>query len=252
MNKVHPQAEPFSLEGNETVCLLVHGFTTSPSEMRDLGERLNGAGFTVQVPLLPGHGSSPEDLNNTTWEDWNGMVLREAEALRASHQTLFIIGLSMGGLLALKVAAELEGVDGVVTINSPIYLKGSLVPFAPLIKFFRPYIPKKIDDSYLNMKKRDRFAYDDIPVKAFLSMKQLIKLVVKSLKRMRSPLLIFQSETDESIEEKSALVILNQAGSQDKQLVWLQQSSHVATMGPELELISNEIIGFIRQHNGQQ
>lgn len=248
MAEIHPQARPFFLKGNDIACLLIHGFTTSPSEMRDLGERLNYEGFSVSVPLLPGHGSSSEDLNRTTWREWYAWIRDEAGILRENYRQVYLIGLSMGGLLALKAAADMEGLSGVVTINSPIYLKGSLVPFAPVLKFIRPYIPKKIDDNYREMKMRARFAYDDVPVRAFLSMRELIRLVVKSLKNVRVPLLIFQSETDESIEEKSALVIKNRAGSQDKKLIWLKNSAHVATMGPEIDLINKEITGFIRQN----
>ncbi len=245
---IHPQARPFFLKGGPVTCLLIHGFTTSPSEMRHLGEKLHEEGFTVSAPLLPGHGSTPEDLNRTTWWDWYGAVKEEAQKLDDSYRQLYLIGLSMGGLLALKTAADLEGVAGVATINTPIYLKGYLIPFAPILKFVKPYVPKKIDENYREMKKRERFAYDDIPVKAFLSMRQLTKMVVRSLKKVVAPVLIFQSEEDESVEKKSALVIRDQVTG-DKRLVWLQKSSHVATMGPEIDFISQEIIGFIKQNN---
>lgn len=251
MPDIHPQAQPFFLEAGTTACILVHGFTTSPSEMRQLGENLHQEGFSVKAPLLPGHGSSPADLNRTSWRDWYGAVQDELVSLQNRYERLYLIGLSMGGLLALKAASEMQGVHGVVTINSPIYLKGSLVPFAPVIKFFRPYIPKRIDDNYREMKRRERFAYDDIPVKAFLSMKELIKLVVKNLKKVTGPVLIFQSETDESIEEKSALIIRNHCGSEDKTLIWLKQSTHVATMGPECDLIAREIVNFITRHGNR-
>jgi len=81
-----------------------------------------------------------------------------------------------------------------------------------------------------------------------LSMRQLTKMVVRSLKKVVAPVLIFQSEEDESVEKKSALVIRDQVTG-DKRLVWLQKSSHVATMGPEIDFISQEIIGFIKQNN---
>ncbi|HOV43263.1 MAG TPA: alpha/beta fold hydrolase, partial [Syntrophothermus lipocalidus] len=249
VDNVHPKAEPFLLTGNSGTCiLLIHGFTSSPSELRELGERLNQQGFTVRAPLLPGHGSSPVDLNETTWRDWYGKVKGEVEGLQSLCSSLFLVGLSMGGLLALKAAAELEGIRGVVTINAPIFFKGSLVPFARILRFIRPYMPKKLDDNYRIMRAQDRFAYDEIPVKAFLSVKELSRQVVRDLKNVKVPVLIFQSKNDESIEERSALVIRGQVGSREENLIWLEKSSHVATMGPELPFITGEICRFIHKH----
>lgn len=249
MEKVHPEAEPFLLAGGSgTGILLVHGFTSSPSELRDLGEGLNRQSFTVRAPLLPGHGSSPADLNETGWPDWYGAVRDEIERLQSVCNSLFLVGLSMGGLLVLKAAAELSGIKGVVTINSPVMFKGSLVPFAPVLRFIRPYMPKKMDENYHRLKRQNRFAYDEVPVKAFISVRRLARLVIKDLKKVTVPVLIFQSENDEAIEEKSALIIKNQVASRDKTLIWLKESSHVATMGPEIPYITEKICTFVRKH----
>ncbi len=249
MRNVYPEAEPFFLTGESgTGILLVHGFTSSPSELRPLGDGLNRQSFTVRAPLLPGHGSSPAHLNETGWRDWYESVRDEITHLEFLCERIFLVGLSMGGLLVLKAAAELPGIRGVVTINAPVMFKGSLVPFAPVLRFIRPYMPKKMDENYRRMKKQNRFAYDEVPVKAFISVKHLAKQVVKDLKNVTVPVLIFQSENDEAIEERSALVIKNQLASRDKTLIWLKESSHVATMGPELPCITDTICDFIRKN----
>lgn len=122
------------------------------------------------------------------------------------------------------------------------------MPFARILRFIRPYMPKKLDDNYRIMREQDRFAYDEIPVKAFLSVRELSRQVVRDLKNVKVPVLIFQSKNDESIEERSALVIRGQVGSQEENLIWLEKSSHVATMGPELSFITREICRFIHKH----
>ncbi|CAM5292638.1 Carboxylesterase OS=Streptomyces violarus OX=67380 GN=FHS41_005791 PE=4 SV=1 [Streptomyces violarus] len=111
-------AEPFRHEGGETAVLLCHGFTGSPQSLRPWAEHLAARGLTVSLPLLPGHGTRWEDLRMTGWQDWYAEVDRELRLLCERREQVFVAGLSMGGALALRLAAKHgDAVSGVVVVN---------------------------------------------------------------------------------------------------------------------------------------
>lgn len=133
--------EPFYFSGNRIGCLLIHGFSGSPSEMRILGERLAEFGWTVHGILLSGHGTTPEQMAKTRWEDW----AKDAEAgvgeLRKTCDTVIGVGLSMGGLLTLHLAT-LGLIDGIVTMNAPMVLADRRTRYIQLIRPFLQYVNK--------------------------------------------------------------------------------------------------------------
>lgn len=250
MEQINPKAAPFYMVGNEIKCLLIHGFTASPSEMKPLGEYLHQEGYSIKAPLLPGHGTIPADLNQTTWADWFETVRVEAEALLA-HGPVVVIGLSMGALLALEAGARIKGLAGVVSINAPLVLRNQLSGLVPLVKMFRDCIPKKIGDEYNNLEARGRFAYDCLPVNGYINMKKLAKDVVLRLKEIDIPTLVVQAGQDETVDPTSAK-LLHRSLPAGREILWLPDSRHVATMGPELAILGEEIIDFISHITGKE
>ena len=118
--------------------LLVHGFTGAPPSMRPWGEFLHSKGYTVRVPLLPGHGTTPEDLNEVKWQEWPDKVTKELRELQKSCDTIFLIGLSMGGGTVLNVAeSNNDVIKGVILVNPWIHLKGITVELSFLVSRFR-------------------------------------------------------------------------------------------------------------------
>ena len=124
---VHPLAEPFVADGDATSprgrvgILLSHGFTGSPASMKPWAEYLAAQGYAVSVPRLPGHGTTWQDMNKTTWADWYGEVERAFEALANQVDTVVVCGLSMGGGLALRLAADHpDRVAGLVLVNPAV------------------------------------------------------------------------------------------------------------------------------------
>jgi len=103
---VLPGAEPFSADGGEIGVLLCHGFTGCPQSLRPWAEAMAKAGHTVRLPLLPGHGTTWQDMNRTTWRDWYGCVEDAFRELRARCDAVVVGGLSMGGALALRLAEQ--------------------------------------------------------------------------------------------------------------------------------------------------
>ena len=136
-------AEEFLLEGtNNKGVLLIHGYTGTPAEMRLLGDHLHQEGYTVLGVLLPGHGTKPENLNETNWQDWYAAAEEGFKRLEESCSEVMVAGLSMGGLLAIKVAAELP-VSKAAFLAAPIYVQDKRAPFLPLLRHFIKYLKKR-------------------------------------------------------------------------------------------------------------
>jgi len=248
MIEIHPQAESFLLSGSEnTACLFIHGFTASPSEVYPVARRIHAiTGCTVSGPLLPGHGCSPEAMNQTGWEDWWDRVAQELRYLQRRHTRVFVAGLSMGGLLALYAAGRDYDLDGIIAINTPIFTNSpALMTLAPLIRLVRPYYPKKMDPRIQELETQGRFAYPVMPVKALLSMQNLRKEVLRELPGLELPILLFQSRGDDKVDPRSAKYILDRAQKAEVRMIELHNSGHIATMSHDQRLIAHEIAAFM-------
>ena len=127
---VLPGAEAFHHDGDRTGVLLCHGFTGSPQSLRPWAEYLAGAGLTVSLPRLPGHGTTWQEMAMTRWEDWYAEVDRAVGELRAGTDEIFVMGLSMGACLALRLA-ELHGsaVTGLVLVNPSLTAETAVIGF---------------------------------------------------------------------------------------------------------------------------
>jgi len=250
MVSIFPQAESFLLTGDEdTACLFIHGFTASPSEVYPVARLIyEKTGYTVSGPLLPGHGRSPQDMNRTGWQDWFARVEQEIKYLQRKHTRIFAAGLSMGGLLALHAGIRTDALQGVIAINTPIFTNSPrLMAIAPLLKFLKPYFPKKMDQAAIEIEEQGRFAYRVMPVKALVSMNRLRDIVMKDIPRLKAPLLLFQSQDDESVDHRSASYIKDKAVKAMVTFIELTDSGHIATMGQEKYFIAEEILVFINQ-----
>ncbi len=246
MKKTDPRAKPFNMKGSGTRCLLVHGLTASPSEMRFLGEYLHERGYSVCAPLLPGHGTSVEDLSATHWPEWYLAVGEAAERLTESDGPVIIVGLSMGALLALEAAARVKGITGVVAINPPFKLKDRKSDWARVAKVFRKYYPKTIGDEDLELAAQGRFAYDQYSLKALVSMKALARDVVGRLENIDIPVLALESGQDEIVDCRSCSILARGLPAGRCQHIVLPEARHVATMGDDKVRLAEEIFNFIQ------
>ena len=132
---VLPGAEPYRHDGGEVGVLLCHGFTGSPQSLRPWAEYLAERGLTVSLPLLPGHGTRWEDMQLTGWQDWYAEVDRELRALRERCSQVFVCGLSMGGALALRLAAKHgDAVSGIVVVNPANKVHGLSAYALPVVR----------------------------------------------------------------------------------------------------------------------
>jgi len=247
MYPIYPQAEPFFFKGRQAAVLFIHGFTASPSEMYPLAKEMwQRFGYTVSGPLLPGHGSRPQELNLTSWMDWYNAVEQELHFMASNYTRVFVVGLSLGALLALHLGCKAASLSGVVSINAPIITSHPLqTTTAAMLRFVRPYYRKNRTVKDVELERQGRFAYEVMPVKAFLSMMHLRDMVMAEISEMAVPLLVFQASLDESVHPKSGKLIVDKAVNSQSRLVMLDKSYHIATMGEERSFIAEQIHGFI-------
>jgi carboxylesterase len=238
-------AEPFLLPGGEHGVILVHGFTGSPSEMRLLGYHLNDLGYTVIAPRLTGHGTTPEAMAATAWSQWFGNVEDAYLMLKGACSKIDAVGLSMGGLLSLKLASEYP-IERVASLSAPIYIADRRLPMLPLYRLIRKYAPKRrrkfhdVDPIY-------SVSYDRTPLNCIGSLIELIKKVDRLLPTINQPTLIVQSRNDRTVRPKSARHIYDRLGSREKKLVWLEESGHIITLDAERDSVFRLVADFIRR-----
>ena len=244
-----PGAEPWSREGSATGVLLIHGFTGSPKSMTPWGEHLAAEGFTVSVPRLPGHGTKWQDMNVTTWQDWYAEAERAFTALHTSCDRVFVMGLSMGGSLTLRLA-ETQGanVAGIVLVNPAVHSERPDRFALPFISKLLGSFPGVSND--IKKPDQDEGAYDRLPLKAAHSLTKLWSIVKQDIARVQQPMLLFHSREDHVVEPSNAAWILEHVSSTDKTEVWLENSYHVATIDHDAPLIFDGSLAFMRRLGG--
>lgn len=246
MSDVRPGAEPFSSDGGPVGVLLCHGFTGSPASMRPWGEQLAAAGLTVRVPRLPGHGTTWKEMQVTRWPDWYGTVERELVDLSSRCDKVFVMGLSMGGTLTLRLAEEhSDAVAGIVLVNAAVLSKNRLMALLPVLRHVVPSFPGVSND--IKKPGQDEIAYDRMPLQAVHSLNQLWALTRDDLGKVTAPMLLIRSETDHVVEPENAEFILEHAGSTDREVVVLPDSFHVATLDNDAPTIVERSLAFVRR-----
>jgi carboxylesterase len=241
--KIIPGCEPIYWEGNEVGCLLLHGFTSSPFELRFLGDYLKKEGYTVNIPLLPGHGTSVQNMRQHSWYDWFTSAKNELFNIRKKCRRLIVIGLSMGGSLALHLAAHYQ-VDGVVSLAPGMYLKNK---FAKLSHILHPIYYYTHKNSRSDIKADEKtLTYNKIPLKSISELLKFFKHLKNDLADIYAPTLIIYSKQDHVIDGKSSIEIYNKISSVDKRILELQDSFHILTLDQEKEKVFQETASFIK------
>jgi len=220
-NGIMVGAEPFFIQKDKEIgVLLIHGFTSSPADFHELAEFLAGKNITVYVPLLPGHGTHPRDLKETKYKDWTNAVQQSLDLLDTEKK--FVLGYSMGGTLALDLASK-NDLNGVISINSAMFLANRYLPFIPIVKLAETYTSKKAED-IIQFIDEKRIVYDSIPLDSITELQKLINTV--QLQKITEPMLIFQADSDKIVSPESASYIYNNVGSKNKELIFLTNSTH--------------------------
>jgi carboxylesterase len=236
---------PFFLEGGPVGALLLHGFTGAPPEHRLLAEYLHERGLTVSVPLLPGHGTTPEDLNQRKWPEWTEHAAGALAELRDRCQTVFIGGLSMGSLLALYLAATESEIAGAITYAPALEVDDWRARLLPLFKRFVPAAGKPAARHVDPLTESRIWCYDVYPTSAGHEVLELIKEVKSLLPRISCPLLIVLGNQDQSVRPEGARLLYDGVASGDKAMLALDDCGHVITADKGWESAAEETYRFI-------
>jgi len=242
-------AEPFYFPGNSIGCLLIHGFTGAPTEMRSLGEYLADKGYSVLGPRLAGHGTRIEDMNRVTWKDWSNSVLDGWNLLQGTTERIFLIGLSMGGVLSLYHASFLPAA-GVIAMSTPYQIEPCLrLTFLPILCRFLPYIDKGPSDWQDPNAAEGHFSYSRNPTRAIYQLTHLLRHMRESLPEIKLPALLIHSKKDGGVIPENMDRIIREIGTPAPELktLWLENSGHVVTRDLDKELVFRSVHEFIQQ-----
>lgn len=244
-------AEPFSsaarpeLTGGRRVGVVVsHGFTGSPYSMRPWAEHLAGLGYAVELPRLPGHGTSWQELNTTSWADWYAEIEDAFIRLRETSDVVVGCGLSMGGALLLRLAADHPGdIAGLALVNPAVNIARHDVKLLPLLKHVVASFPGIADD--IKKPGTHEYGYSRTPLRAADSMLRGYKAVRADLAKVTAPILLFHSAEDHVVDPSSAKILAATVSSPEFTERILADSYHVATLDNDAPVIFAESAEFL-------
>ncbi len=242
-----PTAEPFFFPGNRTGCLLIHGFTGTPKEMRWLGEHLAGQGYTVLGVRLAGHATRPKDMLHVRWPDWVASVEDGWNLLSGCTDRVVIMGLSMGGILSLLLAAHFP-VAGVVAMSTPHHLPTDpRLPYIKLLSRIQPSVPKGESDWRDPEVIPWHVDYPDYPTRSLAELRDLAAEMRLSLSKVTAPTLLVYSKGDGTVlpEDRHMEQIYDSLGSPIKETLWVENSGHVVTEDADRDRVFQAIDGFL-------
>lgn len=241
---VLPGAEPFGADGSDVGLLLAHGFTGSPKSMRPLAEGLAERGYSVRLPLLPGHGTTWQEMNRTRWQDWYACIEQSFEQLRVRCSQVVAVGLSVGGALVTRLA-QVRGsaLAGLVLINPAYRADDVRLRALPVLKYLLPSLPAVGND--IKKAGQDELAYPRTPLKALHSATRMWKIVARDLPAVTQPILLLRSAQDHVIPASSSQLLLSRVSSLDVTEIVLDDSFHVATLDNDAPRILDETGDFV-------
>jgi len=246
--QVLPGAEPLYSVGSRTGVLVSHGFTGTPQSMRFLAEGIAHAGYTVAMPRLKGHGTTPADMAAATAADWTADIVAAMRWLEERCDTLFMTGLSMGGTLTLWAAGQFpDRFAGIVPINAAVSIDSpdmAALAFAPDAPAELPGIGSDIKAEGVK-----ELAYPVTPVPAIKHLIALGAVTQFMLPRIKCPALVIHSREDHVVPPRNGELIMGAISSAEKELLWLENSYHVATLDNDKELILERTLAFIKKHS---
>ena len=238
-----PSAEPYCAAGGPHGALVLHGFTGNPSSMRGVAEALAAAGFAVELPLLPGHATSVEDMLTTDFSDWGAAAEAAYLELAGRTDSVVAVGLSMGATLAAWVTARNPAVAGLVAVN------GMFEPPAPsFLEMLRATVNQGCDrfdgiGSDIALPGVSEGAYPATPIEPLISLMEAVTELHGDLPGIRCPVLILTSPQDHIVPPSSSDVLAAAVAGPVERVV-LERSYHVATLDFDRDLVEKRTVEF--------
>ena len=254
-----PGAEPWSARGSgpraAVGVVVVHGFTANALSTRPLGQRLAAAGYSVEVPLLPGHGTSARDLARTRYSDWYGTAALAVETLARGCDHVIVVGHSMGGTIALDLAASgTDRLAGVVTINALVLGRDELLArLAPYLQHVVPFVPRDAagmptDDIAKPGVSEESYRW--VSARAAQSLIEQLPRVRSALASVTCPALVVVSSEDHTVDPRNSAAIVEGLGSSQVETLRCERSYHAPLLDYDATLVEGEVLRFVASVTG--
>lgn len=234
----HLDGSPFYWPKGDVAVLCIHGFSATTVEVRKMAAYLGEQGYTTRGPLLPGHGTDPLEMNKTGWQDWLATAENALQELMREYDKVFVLGESMGGLLALHLGVKYPTLLGAMIFAPAVRIK--LLWLSKLIWRFTPFLTKGKPSPTIPQQ-----SYSVFPLRAAASLYDFQRIVRKELDQFAIPAVIFQGKFDDTIDPVGAVEVYEGIASADKEFVFLDDSAHIILLDkqlPEVQKICNEFI----------
>ena len=240
----HLDGKSFYWEAGPTGALLFHGFTATTTEVRPLAENLRALNFTISAPLLPGHGTSAEELNRTKWQEWIETAEKAYQELAGRCEQVVIGGESAGAMVSLFLASRHPEIKAILLFSPAMKLDLNWLDTIKLTigAVLVGYKEKENPYSHDNWQ-----GYPVHPLRGVLQVKKLQAQVKKRLSLVKQPVQIIQGRHDETIDLRSGEIILQRIGSADKEFYWMENSTHVVLLDDEMDLIMQKTKLFLEK-----
>ena len=247
MPQVWSSSETFFFKKGEIGCLLLHAGTGTPAVMKPMGKFLAENDISALGVRLKGYGTSLDDWLKSNHLDWIASAEEGLRQLERDCKTVFISGLSMGGSLALYIACKYqETIAGVIPICAPVgpsFLKNFRQRFLPLVKENIPHPNFSATD--IRDKNVKPGGYDCHYPSLNLEWAELVEKASSGLHTIQCPALIIQAKNDHVVDPKTADWIYENIGSIHKEIYWLENSYHMATIDVDRKVVFRKAVEFI-------
>ncbi len=250
-------AEPESLTGSTSHAVLVlHGFGDTPQSVRALAHHLHGEGWTVEVPLLPGHGRTLVEFGRARATDWIGFVRDQVDRLRRTHAHVSLVGLSMGAALCAIVAAEHDDLDALVLLSPYLSMPSNIRRLAPLLRLSGPLAPFRRSAGRLasildpSAQPASR-GMGVVSGRLLAELHEVTLIAQEALPEVDTPTLYLASRQDSRVPTAAAVSNWHRLRAPERAFRWMERSGHIMTVDYEKEAVFREVASWLAAHAGR-
>jgi carboxylesterase len=240
---------PWRLGEGRRGALLLHGFAGTPPELRRLGEHLSARGWRCYAPALAGHARTPEDLQPTRWRDWARSAQEALDELSASSDVVCVAGQSMGGAMALHVAAANPSIAAVAAMASPIWIRDWRLRLLPVLhRVVRWHTPSDDVDLYDQAAIEELWSYGRRPTRSILELNRFVAAVGHELAMVRAPVLLLHGGRDRTIDPRNMDDIAARlVCSPAVETVLLPRSGHAVSVDVDRETVNSRVAAWFER-----